>query len=131
MTHAITSIEERLRAWLDDLLVSHTPSGSPVGTPTSTTGKKDPSSGIVLAVTHDECLRAMLSVLTGRQQPKDDGQPPSSPIDVGIPGDVDTSLAFGNTSLAIVRVWWEQSIDGPNLIPRGRMEAWAVDDHLD
>ena len=59
---------------------------------------------------------------------------PRSPVEVHVPPGVDTGVPSGNTAVAIVRVWWEDANDPEKmgeLVARGRLEAWGMDDHLD
>lgn len=45
------------------------------------------------------------------------------------------SSPMGNTSVAILRVWWQRIDSGAEmgsvLEARGRLEAWGMEDHLD
>ena len=50
-------------------------------------------------------------------------------LDLHIPHDTDLTAHIGNTAVAVMRVWWEEDENG-RLEPRGRLEAWASDDHL-
>nr|XP_018266510.1 uncharacterized protein I303_00485 [Kwoniella dejecticola CBS 10117]OBR88668.1 hypothetical protein I303_00485 [Kwoniella dejecticola CBS 10117] len=108
--------------------------------------------GVVLVVTHQECISALLKLLTkpsisptahgagvdGAQAETDTQmQLAKSPIDLHVPEQFDfvhteDGRQIGNTAVAIVRVWWEDSgrPDGEGLEVRGRLEAWGSEEHL-
>jgi len=58
-------LTKRLHTFLASLIEAHTPSSSPVGTPRSPASPTGPGSGVILAVTHQECLAELLRILTG------------------------------------------------------------------
>ncbi|WVQ93917.1 hypothetical protein IAU59_000995 [Kwoniella sp. CBS 9459] len=116
-------------------------------TPTAPAGSGQ-GTGVVLVVTHQECLSAFLRILTtpspgpsvGLGHGESDGGDLSKkpPIDLHVPETIDLKFKHneveekgqvGNTSVAILRIWWEDEGDG-NLEPRGRLEAWGSEEHL-
>ncbi|ORY31993.1 histidine phosphatase superfamily [Naematelia encephala] len=128
-------LSTRLKEWLDNLITYHTPVTSPAGTPRTPISPADPGSGTVLAVTHEECLLSLLRLLTSSN--KDNH---NHALQLHVPQTVDTSLRLGNTAMTIVRVWWEDvgglspfgdgQLGMGKMEPRGRLEAWGVEDHL-
>ncbi|OCF33172.1 hypothetical protein I316_05217 [Kwoniella heveanensis BCC8398] len=103
-----------------------TPAGAGLGT------------GVVLVVTHQECLSSFLRILTAPcPVPAGAGNGAKKPpIDLHVPETIDFKHAegedhgqVGNTSVAILRIWWEDEGDG-KLEPRGRLEAWGSEEHL-
>ncbi|KAK8845313.1 hypothetical protein IAR55_006026 [Kwoniella newhampshirensis] len=111
-------------------------------TPSACANSGKSGSGIVLVLSHQECLTALLKLLTGSEavsKPDQTGdksdEMPKSPIDLHIPdsvvvrnGDM-VGTGMGNASVAILRVWWEEGEDG-TLEARGRLEAWGDKEHL-
>ncbi|WVQ76479.1 hypothetical protein IAR50_006147 [Cryptococcus sp. DSM 104548] len=95
-------------------------------------------SGVVLCVTHQECLSALISLLMPSSPPnflnssaeKGKVNIKKPLIDVQVPESVRLRENVGNTGVAILRVWWEEA-EGGELEPRGRLEAWGMDEHLD
>ncbi|WVQ64663.1 uncharacterized protein L199_002830 [Kwoniella botswanensis] len=93
--------------------------------------------GVVLVVTHQECLTCLLDMLTcPAPSTTNDEMMKKSPIDLHVPEHVkfnsaDPDRQVGNTSVAIIRVWWEDdATEGNELVPRGRLEAWGSEEHL-
>ncbi|WVQ80978.1 hypothetical protein IAT38_003085 [Cryptococcus sp. DSM 104549] len=90
-------------------------------------------SGVVLVLTHQECLAALVNTLTKEYEEKCGSSggcegAGKSPIEVQVPEGVKVEPWMGNTSVAILRVWWEESETG--MEARGRLEAWGVEEHL-
>jgi hypothetical protein len=109
------SLTARLESWLSTLIETHTPTSTPPSSATSPNGPMN-NLDIALVVTHEECLLALLNILT--HQP--------SPVQVSIAAGVDVGARVENATFAIVRVWWEKEDKEEGLVPRGRLEAWAV-----
>nr|XP_019014356.1 uncharacterized protein I206_00438 [Kwoniella pini CBS 10737]OCF53137.1 hypothetical protein I206_00438 [Kwoniella pini CBS 10737] len=93
--------------------------------------------GVVLAVTHQECIMAILDLLISPIITPDrhDEQSANTPINLHIPEhfefvQFEHERKVGNTAVAIVRIWWEESVDGEGLEVRGRLEAWGSEEHL-
>ncbi|WVF66296.1 hypothetical protein IAT40_001036 [Kwoniella sp. CBS 6097] len=95
-------------------------------------------SGVVLVVTHQECLSAFLRILTTPSPVLEGLDAKKPPIDLHVPETIDFKHVegegkekgqVGNTSVAILRIWWEDEGDG-QLEPRGRLEAWGSEEHL-
>ncbi|RXK37272.1 hypothetical protein M231_05414 [Tremella mesenterica] len=149
-------IDARLHFWLSTLVQTKTPLTSPLSTPRTPLSPNDPGAGVIIAVTHEECLLSLLRILCRGQarninnsltihpdnidnslmetvekadKMEKNESPPESPIEVLIPPGVDTSLKCGNTAVAIVRVWWTDNGQG-TMVPQGRLEAWGADEHL-
>ncbi|KAK4685205.1 hypothetical protein P7C73_g4951, partial [Tremellales sp. Uapishka_1] len=118
------SLEKRLHEWLSTLVTAHTPLSSPATTPTYPVAdpfephRHTPGRGIILAVTHEECLLTLLKLLTSS----------SSAVDTVVPASLDIDARCGNTGVAILRVWWVE--EEGKMEARGRLEAWAMDEHL-
>ena len=58
------------------------------------------------------------------------------PLSMYVSEGIDLKMSpVGNTSVAILRVWWEHIESGVEissvLKARGRLEAWGMEDHLD
>ncbi|WRT63481.1 uncharacterized protein IL334_000386 [Kwoniella shivajii] len=154
-------LAKRLHDWLKVLVDTHTPISSTSATPISPLSPLSPSgtnleralssivglprpgisrnpstpagagkgSGIVLVVTHQECLSSLAQLLTATTDPAEIiGK---SPIDIHVPENIDFGRQVGNTSVAILRVWWEDDgSNGNGMEARGRLEAWGSEDHL-
>ena len=95
------------------MLTNHTPPASPLNSPTTPI-----PADVVLVVTHEECLLALLDLLTSPQMQVTGG------IEADIAHGVDTSTRVENGRFCIVRVWWD--VDGA----RGRIEGWGLGDLL-
>ncbi|WVO17655.1 hypothetical protein L204_105352 [Cryptococcus depauperatus] len=85
-------------------------------------------SGVILVLTHQECLTALIDILTSSSAQETQSEP-KSPIDLHVPEGFDFKSNIANTSVAILRVWWEEGENG--LEARGRVEAWGVQEHLE
>lgn len=98
------------------------PTSSPTLRPTARgDGSQAEPEAHVLAVTHQDCLLTILRILT-------EPTTHDSPLTMTIGPDVDLDKPCGNTSVAVVRIWWEGVGERR---PMGRLEAWGVGDHLD
>ncbi|WWC85638.1 uncharacterized protein L201_000504 [Kwoniella dendrophila CBS 6074] len=90
---------------------------------------------IVLCVTHQECLSSLIKILTksninNDNSNDDDKVSKKSPIDLHVPETISLDNKVGNTSVAILRIWWEDDEVNGGLEPRGRLEAWGSEEHL-
>nr|XP_019048555.1 hypothetical protein I302_02327 [Kwoniella bestiolae CBS 10118]OCF27485.1 hypothetical protein I302_02327 [Kwoniella bestiolae CBS 10118] len=92
------------------------------------------SKGVVLVVTHQECITALLDMLTSQSTDEMEKLKKKAPIDLHVPEHIsfegEEGKQVGNTGVAILRVWWEDGEEGMGLVPRGRLEAWGSEEHL-
>ncbi|KIR75272.1 hypothetical protein I310_01550 [Cryptococcus deuterogattii CA1014] len=97
-------------------------------------------SGVILVLTHQECLEKLFQMLNVDESvdegDESEGKVKKVPLSMYVSEGIDmNNNSLGNTSVAILRVWWEcvESDEemGSVLEARGRLEAWGMKDHLD
>lgn len=97
-------------------------------------------SGVILVLTHQECLEKLAEMLNRDESVVEKGESENKaktvPLSMYVSEGIDLKMSpVGNTSVAILRVWWEHIESGVEissvLKARGRLEAWGMEDHLD
>ncbi|OWZ68783.1 hypothetical protein AYX15_00511 [Cryptococcus neoformans] len=97
-------------------------------------------SGVILVLTHQECLEKLAEMLNRDESVVEKGESENKakkvPLSMYASEGIDLKRSpMGNTSVAILRVWWEHIESGVEigsvLKARGRLEAWGMEDHLD
>lgn len=97
-------------------------------------------SGVILVLTHQECLEKLFEMLNVDESvdegDESEGKVKKVPLSMYVTEGIDMeNSSLGNTSVAILRVWWERVESdeemGSVLDARGRLEAWGMKDHLD
>ncbi|OWZ56120.1 hypothetical protein C349_06232 [Cryptococcus neoformans var. grubii Br795] len=97
-------------------------------------------SGLILVLTHQECLEKLAEMLNRDESVVEKGESENKaktvPLSMYVSEGIDLKMSpVGNTSVAILRVWWEHIESGVEissvLKARGRLEAWGMEDHLD
>ena len=78
----------------------------------------------ILVVTHEECLLALINLLT-RSKDSDYDTPPSPVGSMRFLDDVAVGGHLSNTALAVLRLEW---IDGAE--PHATLESWGSTEHL-
>lgn len=137
-------MEKRLGSWLAETMQNHTPTPSPVSSPTDPTAplpgwSEPPDAKVqlnqqgqqkVLVVTHEECLLALMRLLTTRRPLHVDGRGsvPKLGVVLGINDEINVHDHLANTALSVLRIEWEDA-DG-ELVPKGVLESWGLTDHL-
>lgn len=121
-------ITNRLCSWLTELLDAHSPDSSPVQSPATKTSFDVtlPREPTVLAVTHTECMTALMRLFTAAHQQCKDILP--CPLDMHVSEDIRARLDVPNAGFAVLRVRWEDK-EG-SLLPQGEVERWGVTEHL-
>ncbi|AAW46246.2 hypothetical protein CNK03130 [Cryptococcus deneoformans JEC21] len=96
-------------------------------------------SGVILVLTHQECLERFGEMCNRDESVVKNGEREAKakvPLSMYVSEGIDLkSSPMGNTSVAILRVWWQRIDSGAEmgsvLEARGRLEAWGMEDHLD
>lgn len=95
---------------------------------------------MILVLTHQECLEKLAEMLNWDESVVKKGESENKaktvPLSMYVSEGIDLKRSpVGNTSVAILRVWWEHIEGGVEigsvLKARGRLEAWGMEDHLD
>ena len=90
----------------------------------------DQSEQKILVVTHEECLIALMELLTSPPPSQFDMDPSKSPIEsMRVMDQVEVRGHLCNTAFAALRVEWEER-EG-EMKPRGVLESWGLTKHLD
>lgn len=91
-------------------------------------------------LTHQECLEKLFEMLNVDESvdegDESEGKVKKVSLSMYVSEGIDMeNSSLGNTSVAILRVWWERLESdeemGSVLEARGRLEAWGMRDHLD
>ncbi|OWT37187.1 hypothetical protein J008_06167 [Cryptococcus neoformans] len=97
-------------------------------------------SAVILVLTHQECLEKLAEMLNRDESVVEKGESENKaktvPLSMYVSEGIDLKMSpLGNTSVAILRVWWEHIESGVEigsvLKAKGRLEAWGMEDHLD
>ena len=127
-------LAKRLQSWLGEIARQNTPISTPATSPidaehagVSHTARSDDTVQAekkVLVVTHEECLLALINLLT-RSDDSDYDTPPSPVGSMRVSDDVEVCGHLSNTALAVLRLEW---IDGTE--PHATLESWGSVEHL-